>query len=106
MVRRVVRVVLLVVGLGCAVVFFSVNGTVRPGPAGDETHWVIGFQPSPWLRYDHGADGFQLLIVPLSWSWLFGAAALVAFNLYHRLGRRPALADGPAGPPPPSSPAS
>lgn len=106
MVRRVIRVVLLVFGLVCAVVFFSVNGTVRPGPTGDETHWVIGFQPSPWLRYDHAPDGFQLLIVPLSWSWLFGAAALLAFNFYHRLGPR---ADNPApaaAPQPPSTPAS
>jgi hypothetical protein len=86
--RRWARNVLLVVGVACVVVFFSVFVEVYRTPAGEEIRWAIGFQPSPWLVSERRPTDSNVYVEPMSWSWLFGAAALVAFRLYHRAARQ------------------
>jgi hypothetical protein len=95
--RRGIRALLLVIGIVCAVIFVSVFAEVYRTPAGNEVRWAIGFEPSPWLVYERRPAGSNVSVEPLSWSWLFGAAALVAFRLYHRTGRQAPDPIPPAG---------
>jgi hypothetical protein len=94
--NRWVRMLLLIVGIACTVVFFSVNGQQRLTPDGDSSsRWVIGFNLSPWFVYERSPRGLDAGVQLISASWLFAAAAVGAFWLRKRTAR-------PGSPAPPN----
>jgi hypothetical protein len=79
MLHRWVQTTLLVVGIACLVVFFSVNGEYRNTPDGEWlSRWVIGFNPSPWFVYKRTPHGVDMGVRIISASWLFAAGAWLA----------------------------
>jgi len=84
--RRVLRTVLLVIGVACLVVFFSVNSESGQTAGESTTRWAIGLNVSPWFVSERGPSGFHHTAVELlSASWLFAAAAVGAFWCRARL---------------------
>ena len=88
---RCARVVLLVIGIACLVVFFSLNAEYRLTPDGEWSKWAFGFTPSPWFVYDRGPHGLSYGVRVISASWLFGAAAAAAFWLRQRFASHDSL---------------
>jgi hypothetical protein len=83
--NRWVRILLLIVGIACTVVFFSVTDEQRLTADGDSSsRWMIGFNLSPWFVYERSPRGFDAGVQVISASWLFAAAAAGAFWLRQR----------------------
>ncbi len=83
---------LLVVGILSLILFFLPGWTVSEVPEEGATEtWIgVGLWFSPWWEYfmtrqSDGSFRFHSGIRLLSWSWLLLAAAVVSFNVRHRL---------------------
>jgi hypothetical protein len=83
--RRVLRTLLLVIGVACLVVFFSVNRESGQAAGESTTRWAIGLNISPWFVSERGPSGFRTAVELFSASWLFAAAAVGAFWCRARL---------------------
>jgi len=77
--RGYLRTGLLVAGVACLVVFFSVVGESRQAGGEYATRWSIGLSVSPWFVWERGPSGFRGGVELMSASWLFAAAAAGAF---------------------------
>jgi hypothetical protein len=85
---RALRLLVLILGVACLVVTFSVNYSRTATAGGEVSELRIGFEPSPWVRREvrDGAGSFEVNI--LSGSALFALGAAACFAVYGLLGRR------------------
>jgi hypothetical protein len=78
--KRTIRWLLLLVGIACTVVFFSFTSHSTRTAEGESAGWRIGFEPSPWFRYEkEPSEKFVAGVQVESWSWLFAAVACASF---------------------------
>jgi len=86
------RLVLLIVGIACTVVFLSVSYRHTITNDSDVSELRIGFEPSPWFRRtrQEARDGVRVSseFNLISWSSVFGLAAVGSFLGYARLRRK------------------
>jgi len=84
---KVLRPMLLFLGLACLVIVASVNHSRTVTTAGEVSDLRIGFEPSPRIRREvrDGAASWRMNV--LSGSALFALGAAGCFWLYARLGR-------------------
>ena len=89
---KALRLNLLVLGIGCALIFFSFHSTTTVTDEGDVFQFRMGFDPSPWVKREV-RDGVGSLEINLcSWSLAFGLAAvgsLLAYGQLRSVARKP-----------------
>ena len=80
------RALLLLLGIVCAVQLFCMRYVTWYGsPEGDLTQLTLGCPWSPWFEREVRDGVVNMRVNPLSWSTLFGLAALGCFLAYARL---------------------
>ena len=84
---KIARLLLLIVGIACAVVTVSFSQSWNMDGTSSVTELRIGYEPSPWFRREVRDGVSEYEVNFLSGSVLFALGAVASFWAYARLGR-------------------